>query len=58
MSSSIVNVLDFNYDTHDINNIYVVNSSFLPSIGAINLTLTMVANAVLCNQTSQTNINY
>ncbi|MEL6461641.1 MAG: hypothetical protein AAFQ91_25990 [Cyanobacteria bacterium J06621_15] len=42
-----------NDDTHHINKLYVVNSSFLPSIGAINLTLTIVANAVLCNQTSQ-----
>lgn len=39
-------VLDLNCQTHDVNNLYVVDSSFFPSISASNPTLTIVANAL------------
>ncbi len=39
-SDSTLNVLDLNFRTHDIDNLYVVDSIFFPSIGAMNLTLT------------------
>jgi choline dehydrogenase-like flavoprotein len=39
-------VLDLNCRTHDINNLYVVDSSFFPSNPAVNPTLTIVANAL------------
>ncbi|MEM7713576.1 MAG: GMC oxidoreductase [Cyanobacteria bacterium P01_A01_bin.68] len=55
---SIVNVLDLNCGTHDINKLYVVDSSFLPSIGVMNPTLTKVADAILSTRTSQTKIKY
>jgi choline dehydrogenase-like flavoprotein len=40
------NVLDVNCRTHDVDNLYVVDASFLPSMGAMNPTLTIVANAL------------
>jgi choline dehydrogenase-like flavoprotein len=39
-------VLDLNCKTHDIDNLYVVDSSFFPAIGAVNPTLTIIANAL------------
>lgn len=39
-------VLDLNCRTHDIENLYVVDASFFPSMGAMNPTLTIVANAL------------
>lgn len=39
-------VLDINCKTHDIDNLYVVDSSFFPSIAAINPSLTIMANAL------------
>lgn len=39
-------VLDLNCRTHDIGNLYVVDSSFFPSSAAVNPTLTIVANAL------------
>lgn len=39
-------VLDLNCRTHDIDNLYVVDGSFFPSSGAVNPTLTMMANAL------------
>ena len=39
-------VLDLNCRTHDIENLYVVDGSFFPSMGAMNPTLTIVANAL------------
>ena len=39
-------VLDLNCRTHDLNNLYVVDGSFFPSMGAVNPTLTIVANAL------------
>jgi choline dehydrogenase-like flavoprotein len=40
------NVLDLNCRTHDVENLYVVDASFFPSMGAMNPTLTIVANAL------------
>ncbi len=39
-------VLDVNCRTHDIDNLYVVDSSFFASIGAVNPTLTIIANSL------------
>lgn len=41
-----VNVLDVNCRAHDVENLYVVDASFLPSMGAMNPTLTIIANAL------------
>jgi choline dehydrogenase-like flavoprotein len=39
-------VLDVNCRSHDVENLYVVDASFFPSMGAMNPTLTIVANAL------------
>ncbi|MBW4692691.1 MAG: GMC family oxidoreductase [Lyngbya sp. HA4199-MV5] len=39
-------VLDLNCRTHEIENLYVVDGSFFPSIAAVNPTLTIIANAL------------
>ncbi|MEM7759228.1 MAG: GMC family oxidoreductase [Cyanobacteria bacterium P01_A01_bin.40] len=39
-------VLDLNCRTHDHDNLYVVDGSFFPSMGAVNPTLTIIANAL------------
>jgi len=39
-------VLDINCKAHDLDNLYVVDGSFMPSIGAMNPTLTIIANAL------------
>jgi choline dehydrogenase-like flavoprotein len=39
-------VLDVNCRTHDVENLYVVDSSFFPSIAAVNPSLTIIANAL------------
>jgi choline dehydrogenase-like flavoprotein len=39
-------VLDLNCRTHDLDNLYVVDGSFFPSSGAVNPTLTIIANAL------------
>ena len=39
-------VLDTNCRTHEIDNLYVADSSFFPSVGAVNPTLTIIANAL------------
>jgi len=39
-------VLDVNCRAHDLDNLYVVDSSFMPSVGAVNPTLTIIANAL------------
>ena len=39
-------VLDLNCRAHDLDNLYVVDGSFMPSIGAVNPTLTIIANAL------------
>jgi choline dehydrogenase-like flavoprotein len=39
-------VLDLHCRAHDLDNLYVVDSSFMPSVGAVNPTLTIIANAL------------
>ncbi len=39
-------VLDTNCRAHDINNLYVADGSFFPSSGAVNPSLTIIANAL------------
>lgn len=39
-------VLDINCRTHDIDNLYIVDSSFFPSSSALNPSLTIIANAL------------
>jgi choline dehydrogenase-like flavoprotein len=39
-------VLDLNCRAHDVDNLYVVDGSFFVSSGAVNPTLTIVANAL------------
>ena len=39
-------VLDVNCKAHDIDNLYVTDASFFPSIGAVNPTLTIIANSL------------
>jgi choline dehydrogenase-like flavoprotein len=38
--------LDVNCNAHDVDNLYVVDTSFFPSIGAVNPSLTAIANAL------------
>ena len=39
-------VLDINCKAHEVDNLYVVDTSFFPSIGAVNPSLTAIANAL------------
>ncbi|MEI6445280.1 MAG: GMC family oxidoreductase [Nostocales cyanobacterium ELA583] len=39
-------VLDINCRTHDVDNLYIVDGSFFPSSGALNPSLTIMANAL------------
>jgi choline dehydrogenase-like flavoprotein len=39
-------VLDLDCKAHELDNLYVTDASFFPSIGAVNPTLTIVANAL------------
>jgi choline dehydrogenase-like flavoprotein len=39
-------VLDLDCKLHELDNLYVADASFFPSIGAVNPTLTIVANAL------------
>ncbi len=39
-------VLDINCKAHELDNLYVVDTSFFPSIGAVNPALTAMANAI------------
>ncbi len=39
-------VLDTNCKAHELDNLYVVDASFMPSIGAVNPSLTIIANAL------------
>jgi hypothetical protein len=39
-------VLDVHGKAHDLDNLYVADGSFMPSIGAVNPTLTIIANAL------------
>ena len=44
-SDPAMSVLDVTCKTHDVDNLYVVDTSFFPSIGAVNPALTAIANA-------------
>jgi len=39
-------VLDVTCKAHELDNLYVVDASFFPSIGAVNPALTVMANAI------------
>jgi choline dehydrogenase-like flavoprotein len=39
-------VLDLDCKAHEVDNLYLVDASFFPSIGAVNPTLTIIANAL------------
>ena len=39
-------VLDLNCKCHELDNLYVTDGGFFPSIGAVNPTLTIIANAL------------
>jgi choline dehydrogenase-like flavoprotein len=41
-----ISVLDVNSKAHELDNLYVVDTSFFPSIGAVNPALTAIANAI------------
>ena len=45
-SDPATSVLDLDCKAHDLDNLYVVDASFFPSIGAVNPTLTIIANAL------------
>jgi choline dehydrogenase-like flavoprotein len=45
-SDSKTSVLDLNCRTHDVDNLYVVDGSFFVSSGAVNPSLTIIANAL------------
>lgn len=39
-------VLDFDCKAHELDNLYLADASFFPSIGSVNPTLTIIANAL------------
>jgi choline dehydrogenase-like flavoprotein len=43
---SKTSVLDLDRKAHDLNNLYLADSSFFPTIGAVNPTRTIIANAL------------
>ena len=45
-SDPATSALDVNCKAHDLDNLYVVDTSFFPSIGAVNPSLTAIANAL------------
>ena len=45
-SDPATSVLDVNCKAHELDNLYVVDTSFFPSIGAVNPALTAIANAL------------
>jgi len=45
-NDAATSVLDMNCKTHEIENLYVVDGSFFPSSGAVNPSLTIIANAL------------
>ena len=45
-SDAADSVLDVNCKTHELDNVYVVDTSFFPSIGAVNPALTAIANGL------------
>ena len=49
-SDPATSVLDANCKAHEVDNLYVVDTSFFPSIGAVNPALTAMANALRVGQ--------
>jgi choline dehydrogenase-like flavoprotein len=49
-------VLDVNCKAHELDNLYVVDTSFFPSIGAVNPSLTAIANAIRVGEHLQTRL--
>ena len=49
-SDPATSALDVDCKAHELDNLYVVDSSFFPSIGAVNPTLTIIANALRVGQ--------
>jgi len=45
-TDAATSVLDVHCRAHDLDNLYVVDGSFMPSVGAVNPTLTIIANAL------------
>ena len=45
-TDAAASALDVNCKAHDVDNLYVVDTSFFPSIGAVNPSLTAIANAL------------
>ena len=45
-SDPTISALNLNCQSHDVDNLYVVDSSFFPSCSAVNPTLTIIANAI------------
>ena len=45
-SDPATSVLDTNCKAHEVDNLYVVDASFFPSAGAVNPSLTIIANAI------------
>jgi choline dehydrogenase-like flavoprotein len=45
-SDAKTSVLDLNCKAHDLENLYVVDASFFPSVGAVNPSLTIISNAL------------
>ena len=45
-SDPATSVLDLNCRAHEVDNLYITDASFFPSIGAVNPTLTIIANAL------------
>jgi choline dehydrogenase-like flavoprotein len=45
-NDSATSVLDEHCRAHEVDNLYVVDTSFFPSIGAVNPALTAMANAI------------
>ena len=39
-------MLDLDCKAHELDNLYIADASFFPSIGAVNPTLTIIANAL------------
>jgi choline dehydrogenase-like flavoprotein len=45
-ADAATSVLDLDCRAHEVDNLYVADASFFPSIGAVNPTLTIIANAL------------
>ena len=50
-------VLDLDCKAHELDNLYVTDASFFPSIGAVNPTLTIIANALRVADVIEKRIN-